>query len=198
MDITTTADLERWKLEVEMVETVLRRIERAEAEILRSLGCPVDPVAVYEILAGERPAPWPKKTAKRDVARARAAMFALLHLRDVRHELGVAGGNPRRAVQAALQLGALAGDVVLTQQRATVGAHRLEAKKRASDSAAAVRAEKASQKDDRIRRVAEEYRSRHRYERGQHSTRSLATHIARQLRIPPATVRRRLALLEIR
>lgn len=58
MDLTREA-YERWKLETGLIEEQLARIERAERAILKEMGCPIDPVATYAILAGEQPAPWP-------------------------------------------------------------------------------------------------------------------------------------------
>ena len=187
---------ERWKLEFKLVNDQLVRIEQAEHTILKALGCPTDPVAIYAILKGERPAPWPKRTAARDTHRARVAMFALLYLREVRNHIGV-DGNPRRAAEAALQLGALAGDVVLSHQQATIGARTLTAKRNASKKAAAARAARAAANDKNIRTEAISYRSRHHYDRGAHSTRTMAAHVAKQLRLEASTVRRRLSLIGI-
>ena len=122
MTITTRAEYDRWALEVELVQQQLASIERAERAILVALGCPTDPVGIYAILAGERPAPWPKRTAERAKRDARNAMFVLLQINRVRSCLGPPSPNAPAAAYAALIVGALSGDVVrhtITHKHAT-------------------------------------------------------------------------------
>ena len=86
MDFTRD-QYERWKLETELIEEQLARIERAERAILEELGCPTDLVAVYAILAGESPTPWLQRNAPRDERRAQHAMYALLYVQKTRQYL---------------------------------------------------------------------------------------------------------------
>lgn len=94
MDLTREA-YERWKLETGLIEEQLARIERAERAILKEMGCPIDPVATYAILAGEQPAPWPKRCAERDKRRAQHAMYVPLYVQQTRQYLSRQMRMPR-------------------------------------------------------------------------------------------------------
>lgn len=87
-----------WRLEAEQTEQLLTRLEASERANLRALGCPTDPVGVYAILKGERPAPWRKRTAARDRRRATASMFALSLAQQARGHLSFGTENSHRAV----------------------------------------------------------------------------------------------------
>lgn len=138
---------ERWKLEAAQIEDELVRIERAECAILRELCCPTDPVALYAILAGEHPAPWPKRSAERDKRRALHAMYALIFAQKTRRYLGPTAENARLAAHAALMAGAYAGDVVIN---ATMGMeHRTKQRERSRKGVRAKR-DNRSRTDNRL------------------------------------------------
>ena len=132
MTITTREEFHVWQRETKLIGDQLDRIDCAERAILLKLGCPVDPVAIYAILKGEQPAPWPKRTDERDRPRARLAMFALLFTGLTRQYLGPdpAHENARLAAHYALQAGACAGDIVIKAADEALGG-----KARASQSA---------------------------------------------------------------
>ena len=179
---------ERWKLEFKLVDDQLVRIERTEHAILRNLGCPTDPAAIYAILAGEKLAPWPKRTAARDIQRALHAMHALLAVQKTRRYLGPQDENPRLAAEAALMAGALAGDVLIN---AALGAtlrrkNRTSGQKRWSD-------EDLQTRDKQIWRAAGVYKATHHGA----TTREVAREVKKALKLREATetVRARLRLL---
>jgi hypothetical protein len=200
MKFTTLDDYALWQLEAKLVTDHLDRIERAEREILLAIGCPTKPAAIYRILSGEDPEPWGKQTAKRDRLRAKLAMHAIVRASEVRRYLGPdeTTENPRLAAHAALLLGAFAGDLVVQAENASLGARQRRLKKGASLKAAAARAQRAAQWDDRYRREATLLRERHPYSRREHSTRWLAHQIALKLRRDESTVRARLTALGLR
>jgi hypothetical protein len=106
--------MQRWQWDLEQLETLLRQVEEAEREILRAVKCPTDPVAVWEILAGRRRAPWPPRTGDRAKARARHAMLALVLAGKVRgHATSLRRENARLAALEALRMGLLAGDAAI-------------------------------------------------------------------------------------
>jgi hypothetical protein len=102
-----------WELDTKQISDQLDRIDEAERAILKSLNCPTDLAAIYAILMGKQPPPWPKRTAERDRHRARVAMFALRFTDLTRLYLDPAHENPRLAAFYALQAGACAGDIVI-------------------------------------------------------------------------------------
>src|SRR5262245_49639135 len=105
MDADDRAAYERWKLEGELIAGLLTRCEKAAEAQLRALQCPTDPAAIYAILAGERRAPWPARTAARDRERARQLMFVLLYIAKVRRQIQFGSENSQRAAYEAVQLG---------------------------------------------------------------------------------------------
>jgi hypothetical protein len=109
----TADDYARWRLEHEMLETLLARAEAAEHAILRRMRCPMDDVAIYDFLAGHTPPPWPARTAARDKQRALHAMHALIKIREVRRHTALGSENATRAAEAALFVGVLANNVLI-------------------------------------------------------------------------------------
>lgn len=114
----------RWRFDTERLEDELDRIEQAERALLDSLRCPIDLVAIYDILNGERPEPWPKRTSARDRRRARYAMFALAFVQQTRSHISLTHGNPQRAAYWALLAGAFAGDIVAHAEGVAFGKSR--------------------------------------------------------------------------
>lgn len=92
----------RWRDEAEQTEHLLTCLEESERANLRALGCPTDPVGVFAVLNGERPAPWPKRTAARDRQRARSAMLVLALTQQARGHLSFGTENSHLAVYAAM------------------------------------------------------------------------------------------------
>lgn len=110
MTPTTPAEYERWQFERKLLEDLLARVEQAERAILDSLHCPTDPAAVFDVLEGKQPAPWPARTAARARVRARHAMYTLALVAQVRSEIGLGRENALAAARAALLAGVHAGD----------------------------------------------------------------------------------------
>jgi hypothetical protein len=108
------SDYPRWKLEQDLVENLLSRVESVERTILVELGCSTDPVAVSEVLSGEKQPPWPRRTAKRSQQRALHAMHTLAFVAQTRHALAIGAENPRDAARWALLAGLHAGDGALS------------------------------------------------------------------------------------
>jgi hypothetical protein len=88
--------------------------------------------------------------------------------------------------------------IVEVDRDARLGRTVRQNKRRASANASALRRVATSSRDDRIRGHAAKYRTRHAYDRSNHSTRALAQHVALQLRENFETVRTRLRVLGIR
>lgn len=120
----TADDYARWRLEHEMLETLLARAEAAEHAILRRMRCPMDDVAIYDILAGHTPPPWPARTAARDKQRALHAMHALIKIREVRRHTALGSENATRAAEAALFVGVLANNVLIRAAQHATTAHK--------------------------------------------------------------------------
>lgn len=59
------AAFDRCQLEAKQIEDLITDVERTQRAFLDSMGIPSNPVLIYAILAGEQPAPWPKRTAAR-------------------------------------------------------------------------------------------------------------------------------------
>jgi hypothetical protein len=189
------ATFEQWAFERGLIDTLLNQCEQNERAILLEFGCPTDPIAIYDILIGKRPAPWSgrrAKCAKKDQQRAVVAMHALVYINKTRQHLELGHENPRLAAHAALIAGALsstvARDAILRRQTGT-------AAKRRGDQIAA----EAEKHDAAIRRLATVYTS-------DEGTSKAAAWIARQLKTKlkkqkkkpvtksPRTIRRRLAV----
>ena len=96
---------EGWQLEAKQIEDLITDVERAQRAFLDSIGVPSDPVLIYAILAGERPAPWPKRTAARDKRRALHAMHTLVWLAKARQHVRFGAENSRLAAHAGLIAG---------------------------------------------------------------------------------------------
>jgi hypothetical protein len=177
---------EQWALETKLIEDQLARIERAEHAILKEVGCPIDPAAIYAILAGEKPAPWPKRTAARDKQRALHAMHTLLAVQKTRRYLDPLHENPRLAAEAALMAGALAGDLLIN---AALGA----TSRRTNRTSGQKRWAHLKTRDARIWQAAARYKAAH----PGASTRDVAVKVttALKLRETPETIRGRLRLL---
>jgi hypothetical protein len=96
----TPEEFQRWRFEERLLQDELARLEDAMRAVLRRLRCPTSPVAIYNLLDGDRT--WPHRLATRDKPRARMAMFALVELSNVRHRAtGLSNGDPLSSVQAA-------------------------------------------------------------------------------------------------
>ena len=111
---------DRYQLETQFIEDLLGNVEDAERAILREINCPTNEMAIYAILNGETPAPWPENTAERSKQRARHAMHTLLLTAQTRRHLGLSNGNPRLAAYAALLAGLYANDAAA---KAALAAH---------------------------------------------------------------------------
>ena len=98
-------DYEKSRLEYQLVNDVLTRIEHAERDALSAMGCPTDVVTLYAILSGEQRAPWPRRTAARDRQRVLHAMHVLVKISETRRHLAIGQENSRRASYAALFVG---------------------------------------------------------------------------------------------
>lgn len=116
-----------WKLHYATVERRLASIERTERAILRKIKCPTDTVALYAILNGEQPPPWPAKTDARARQRARHAMHVLTMIDNVRRHIAFGSENACRAADWALLVGLYANDAavnaVMADRRNVRGGH---------------------------------------------------------------------------
>jgi hypothetical protein len=116
------AEFATWRLETDLMETLIRQVEDAERAILQSMGCPTDPVKIERLLQGAKgpdgalleppPPAWKtkKRTAQRDRQRAVHAMYTLVFLSQVRGHTGLKRSNARRAAHDALLAGLYAND----------------------------------------------------------------------------------------
>jgi hypothetical protein len=181
------AEFAVWRGDIERVEHQLADIERAERVILESLNCPSDPVGIWDVLTGRTPAPWPRRTSKANQQRARHAMFALIYVGRVRSHLY--GDNPRVAIFDALQLGAMAGDVVTIAQQVKAGAPVLRGRKKGGAKRGQQVSVAAKQHDAVILR---RYRRWHNSDELQDQHRSASVYIAREEKLPLRTVQRAL------
>jgi hypothetical protein len=103
--ITDREEYEQWQFEYKLVDNLLRSVEQAEQALLIELRCPIDPVAIYAILTGERPAPWRRRMSARARTRALHAMHSLVQIQTARRHLALGEENSRLAAQAALLAG---------------------------------------------------------------------------------------------
>jgi hypothetical protein len=102
-----------WRYEFDLTDQLLSRLEIAERAKLRELGCPTDAASVFAILNGERPAPWPKRTAARARQRARNAMAVLALVPQIRAHLSFGHENSQRAVYLSLLAASYASDAAV-------------------------------------------------------------------------------------
>lgn len=133
-----------WQFKVDLVEKQLARIEQGANAILTDMGCPTDDVQIYAILAGERAAPWPKRTAEQSKRRAKYAMHARLHIAKLRPMLGPARPDAPMSADTALTVGWLASQLgleLLTTARSTKGGRtpKRKAERKAKQRHAALR-----------------------------------------------------------
>jgi len=145
------AAFQRWQLEFDEVNRSLTQIEDAERATLRAVHCPTDPVAIYAILAGERPAPWPARTAIRQRQRARRAMQVLALIPAVRRHLQFGSENSCAAAAKALLVGLLVNDpAALLRETASRGGRRRAVQRRQITAA----------QQTRVAQLAAEWRGR--------------------------------------
>src|SRR5262249_16615273 len=125
-------------------------------------------------------------------SRAWYAKTILMSIGAVR--LALQHSNIQLALSEAVELGAWATEAQAKYQWADL--LLLEARTRKnralSQRAAVVRRAQATERDKDIQRHAQQYRARHRDVTREHSTRSMAKHIARALEMKEGTVRDRL------
>ena len=100
-----------WELEQQILEKQMRAFERHARSTLNELRCPVDPVAIYEILAGEKPFRGRARTRTRDRQRVLHAMHLLLAVGEIRGHVGLTNENATKAAYAALRAGYLANAI---------------------------------------------------------------------------------------
>ncbi|HXG86933.1 MAG TPA: hypothetical protein VNJ02_01250 [Vicinamibacterales bacterium] len=184
----TRADMERWKLEHDLLEQLMTRIEQGERAILAELRCPSDPVSLYAILNGERSAPWPKKTAARAKQRARCAMHVLVHLSKVRQYTGLATTNAPAAAYAALIAGLYAGDANVDRMK--VGKQARKAGSGRGRQIAAAATKRYRDADADLRKYAKRWNASEEYLQMQYPT--LAEYLRKMTGLSRATVYRRL------
>jgi len=182
-------DFQLRRFESRLIEDRLAQIVRAECAILAELHCPTDPVAIYAILNGEQAAPWPTRTAPRDKQRALHAMHALLWVGRTRSH--IAHDNARLAADAALTVGALAGDAALNAAR---GGRILAKAQDGGHIRGAQITEKAEAEDATIKKhhrvweMSDEVQDQYGYN-------SSAKYVRVKTQLPPRTVQRRLKKL---
>ncbi|MBA3890640.1 MAG: hypothetical protein H0X64_08920 [Gemmatimonadaceae bacterium] len=142
-------EYERWRIRHEILENQLQRVEAAERQVLASLRCPADPVALYAILAGEQPEPWPPpklpsrrkgrtltaeereaataRHRQRNRMRVQHVMFTLLHVAEVRRLTVLDRTDTAAAATAGLLAGIYAGDAAAHAIKAGEITQRAEA-----------------------------------------------------------------------
>jgi hypothetical protein len=149
--ITDREAFDRWQLEYQLVDGLLRRVEEAERAILGELGCPADPVGIDDILSGKRRAPWPKRADARQRHRARHAMHTLVHAATTRRYLALGEENSRLAAHAALLSGLHANDAAIN---AVIAMNRRNAQLKGLRLAPLAKHKKLEKRDKRIRKAA--------------------------------------------
>jgi hypothetical protein len=186
---TNRDEYDVWKLDHDQLEALLRRIEQAEHAILVELRCPTETVAIFDMLAGTRPAPWPARTAARDKKRALHAMHALLAVGRVRMHIAPSTENACRAAYEALTLGHLANDGAI---HAEIGI----AAKRSWRDAGRKRWRGLKARDRTLYETARRYQITHRGT----SARATAAAVKKELHLPETVdaVRRRIRELTTR
>jgi len=179
----TREEYDRWRFEQELVETLLGRVELVERGILAEIGCPSDPVAIFDALS--QPQTWkPKRLAARNKQRALDAMWTLKLIEQTRGALALGHENARHAAHYALLAGLHAGDGALNAVKA------IQARQQAIDGGRA--RGKQTTKTARLKRNDVD-RLLRRYEVSdelQETYRSPTSYVRKQTGLSPSTVRR--------
>lgn len=181
-----SAEYARWSLERKLILDKLDQIERAEREILASVGCQVDPAGVYAVLAGEQAPPWPTRTTKRDRTRALHSMHTLLWVAEARRYLALGRENARLAAHAALMVGLFANN---TGVEVALGRN---ARQRARAGGAARGAQIAQEARRNDATIARYYRRWQQSDELQDQFRSGAAYVKAQTGLPLRTIQRRI------
>lgn len=146
----------RWRFEAEQTEQLLTRIEASARAALRALRCPTDPAGVFAILNGERPAPWPRRTAARDRQRARNEMHVLVLVSQARTQLSFGTENSHRAVYYAVLAMAHANNAAAN---AVLAEETRQARQKGGRKTGAIVASTAAATDKTIRRLVAHWRA---------------------------------------
>jgi hypothetical protein len=183
--IVSEADYARWRLEYQLADDLIRKIEASERALLETMRCPTDPVQIEEILSGSRPAPWPKRTAARDRQRALHAMHVLVRLYQVRHHIALGEENARLGVHEALLAGLYASSASIEAElgRTVRYKNAAAAKRPRSDGS-----DERSTDRVRVLRAARRYRAS-KPDTTLFSQRAMASTVAGQLTMNTHTVR---------
>lgn len=194
MNPNTPEALERWKLEHRILNNLVALIEKAECDVCADLQCPADPCAIFAILAGEVPEPWPRRTAIRSRGRARRAMEVLANLAKVRRDVALGHENALGAAFAALMAGLHAGDAA----RNAALAARERSKAQAGGRARGRQIARAATCDDaRVKRFLARWKASDELQ-AQYGSRSPIAYISRQTGLGTRAVQRALSRLETR
>lgn len=109
-----------WLFEHQRVIELLQRLQRTEEAALQKMGCPIEPLALYDML--DKRTPWPTGVTPRQQQRAKQLMYSLLALQKIEQYLGPLHENARRAAETALIAGIHIGARGRAALTATIGA----------------------------------------------------------------------------
>jgi len=184
-EIASRDDLAQRQLEERLLFDLMRRVDGAVRDALRTIKCPDDPPSIFAILNGERAAPWPTRHDDRDRRLARQAMYARLYLDQTRRYVAVGSENPAGAAHAALMAGLHATAGVASSVLSAVG-------KKGGLVTGPLISEKAAANDPAIKRYYRAWRSS---DSLQETYRSPVTYIRDKTDLARKTIERRLTIL---
>jgi hypothetical protein len=179
-------DFGLWQFAHDQLEKLLARAEAAERRTLTWMRCPVDTVALWEILAGTREAPrWPRRTAARNRQRAQHALFTLRWIDEVRRHTALGTEDATRAAEAALFVGIHANGARISVIREATRDHKGGQKRGTQMKTAAKR------HDPRIAQLARLWRANDELQ-DRYGRRSPGNYIMTRTRLTRRTIQRAL------